>query len=156
MKNKFRNLIAGAALGLATVLVTAASFNVPTQLPPVKPAITNSAAVTFTSTGITFAGPTNQWVNLTPGKPLTFFSDVTCGAAGTSNVIWTIEFSADGTNALTSPTLNSTNVSNGTNTTRYATTWTVNEVNNFSKARVKTLASPTLTTNTARAGFLQL
>ncbi|MEI8289808.1 MAG: hypothetical protein WCH99_10070 [Verrucomicrobiota bacterium] len=147
MKNTFIVLL--ALLGLLTLSASAQVYST-----TLKPAVTNSGSVVYTSTSTTFANPTNIWVDVGQGKPLGIYATVTANGAGTSNSVLTCEVTVDGTNALASPVFALTFAMNGTSAYYASTNVAAADISNYKKIRIKSLTSTTIATNTAKFWFV--
>lgn len=109
-------------------------------------AVTNDAVLVLTNGTTTLAGTTNVPVSVFREKRLGLFIDQVSSAASTSNVTYTVEFSADGTRWLTAPTATVVVPLTGTTPYRFLTNFPVELTANMTKVRLKTVASPAIAT----------
>lgn len=112
--------------------------------PSLTPAITNNTVLRGTNATTTLAGPTNTvFSGLAQGKYLGLAATLGSTNATTSNVVFTVEFSLDGTNFLTAPTADFTLALNGTGSARGETNFPLHVTANFATARLKSFGSST-------------
>lgn len=149
IKKSFKRLVRSLdrAFGLAAILLLGIFLgftpdaSAQQTATTITTALTNGVLLTLTNGTYTCAGVTNPIISVSQTTQLGFFARVATTNASTSNCTFTIEFTPDGTNWLTSPTVDFVIALNGTTPVNIETNFPLILTANMRQARLKTIAS---------------